>query len=459
MLTTAVCLLVGTVGATSAAAQAPGLLRVADLSPDTPALDVAVAPLAGGAPLTDPGTLVGAALHYGSVGAYRSLAPGSYAVSVRAAGAGPATPPVLSTRVAVPAGGARTVAVSGPFAALALRVLPDDLSAPPAGSARVRVLSGASTPPSGTLTDAAGRSVALSEGDAGASVVLPAGAATVRLRAASGAVADLPVALASGSVVSLVVLDRPDGGLTLSVVVDAAGPSVTPRGPVEAGAGGTAGVPVAPLVAGIALSLTGAAAGVRGRRRVVLGVAAALVLATVTPAAAAEPAGAARSVARPALVATVVPQAAPGPAPARVRAPSAGVDAAVAPIDVDLSGALLPPADTGRVGWFRGSPAPGDAGPAVLAGHVDSVSGPGAFFRIGRLAVGDPVVVTRADGTTLRFRVTRVARYPKTAFPTAAVYGPTPDAELRLITCGGRFDRAHRSYVDDVVVYARLATA
>jgi hypothetical protein len=66
------------------------------------------------------------------------------------------------------------------------------------------------------------------------------------------------------------------------------------------------------------------------------------------------------------------------------------------------------------------------------------------------------VLVTRADGTTLRFRVTRVARYAKSAFPTAEVYGPVPDAELRLITCGGRFDRARRSYVDDVVVYAAL---
>ena len=62
----------------------------------------------------------------------------------------------------------------------------------------------------------------------------------------------------------------------------------------------------------------------------------------------------------------------------------------------------------------------------------------------------------RADGTTLRFTVTRTARYPKSAFPTAEVYGPTADAELRLITCGGRFDRSRRSYVDDVVVFARL---
>ncbi|HEV7211446.1 MAG TPA: class F sortase [Blastococcus sp.] len=455
MVTTAVCGLVGGVGVAEAAAQAPGLLRVADLSPDTPALDLAVAPVVSGVPLTAPGSLIGSGLHYGSVGAYRSLAPGNYAVSVRAAGAGPATPPVLSTRVTVPAGGARTVTVTGPFAALALRVLPDDLSAPSPGSARVGVLSGASPPLAVALSGAADRPVAVPTGDA-ASVVVPAGAATVRLRAGSGAVADLPVVLRSGSVVSLIVLDRPGGGLILSVVVDAAGPSVIPRGPVDAGAGGTAGLPVAPLVAGVAVSLMAAAAGVRGRRRVVLGAAAALVLATVAPATAAEPSNPAGPGPRPALVASVVPQAAPGAAPLRVRVPAAGVDAAVSPVGVDRSGALLPPPDTARVGWFRGSSAPGVAGPAVLAGHVDSVSGPGAFFRLGRLAAGEAVLVTRADGTTVRFRVTRVARYPKTAFPTATVYGPTPGAELRLITCGGRFDRAHRSYVDDVVVFARL---
>jgi sortase (surface protein transpeptidase) len=122
---------------------------------------------------------------------------------------------------------------------------------------------------------------------------------------------------------------------------------------------------------------------------------------------------------------------------------------------VDGSGALVPPEDVTTAGWFAQGAAPGDAGPAVLAGHVDSVAGPGVFFRLRSLVPGDPVLVTRADGSVVRFTVTRVARYPKTAFPTGEVYGPTADAELRLVTCGGAFDRAARSYVDDVVVYAR----
>jgi hypothetical protein len=90
----------------------------------------------------------------------------------------------------------------------------------------------------------------------------------------------------------------------------------------------------------------------------------------------------------------------------------------------------------------------------VIAGHVDSVTGPGVFFRLRTLVPGDPVVVTRADGSVVRFAVTRVERFAKAAFPTAAVYGPTPDPQLRLVTCGGAFDRAARSYVDDVVVFA-----
>ena len=67
-----------------------------------------------------------------------------------------------------------------------------------------------------------------------------------------------------------------------------------------------------------------------------------------------------------------------------------------------------------------------------------------------------PFLVGRSDGTTAHFTVTRVARHPKDAFPTAEVYGPTPDAQLRLITCGGDFDRAERSYLDNVIVYATL---
>ncbi|WP_231502959.1 class F sortase [Blastococcus sp. URHD0036] len=140
--------------------------------------------------------------------------------------------------------------------------------------------------------------------------------------------------------------------------------------------------------------------------------------------------------------------------PVRVRVPGIGVDSPLERLGIDGSGALQTPADYDLAGWFTGGPAPGDVGPAVLAGHVDSTRGPAVFWRLRDLVPGDEVFVDRADGTTGRFTVTRVERHPKDAFPTDEVYGPTTGAELRLITCGGDFDRSVRSYRDNVVVFA-----
>ncbi|MBN1096226.1 class F sortase [Blastococcus sp. TML/C7B] len=147
------------------------------------------------------------------------------------------------------------------------------------------------------------------------------------------------------------------------------------------------------------------------------------------------------------------PQAA---APVRIRADAAGLDAAVAGTGLDRAGALAVPADPALAGWYAAGPAPGLPGPAVLAGHVDWAGRPAVFAGLHRLAPGDEVVVDRADGTSARFAVDRVLRAPKKAFPTAVVHGPTSGAELRLITCGGAFDRATGSYADNVVVFARL---
>ncbi|RZU32843.1 class F sortase [Blastococcus saxobsidens] len=142
--------------------------------------------------------------------------------------------------------------------------------------------------------------------------------------------------------------------------------------------------------------------------------------------------------------------------PVRVRLPAIGVDSPLVELGTDGDGALVPPADFDRAGWFSGSPVPGAVGPSVIAGHVDSSDGPAVFFRLDDLAPGDEVLIDRADGTTVRFTVTGAERFPKTRFPTQAVYGPTPRAELRLITCGGEFDRDRRSYRDNVVVTAVL---
>jgi hypothetical protein len=96
-------------------------------------------------------------------------------------------------------------------------------------------------------------------------------------------------------------------------------------------------------------------------------------------------------------------------------------------------------------------------GPSVIAGHVDSRTGPAVFYRLRDLRPGNALLVDRADGTRLRFVVERASSFPKSGFPTAAVFGPVPSAALRLVTCAGDFDRARGSYRDNLVVFARLA--
>jgi len=144
--------------------------------------------------------------------------------------------------------------------------------------------------------------------------------------------------------------------------------------------------------------------------------------------------------------------------PVSLRIPSIGVSS---PALVDLGkaadGSLEVPADPADPGWFAPGPAPGQFGPAVVAGHVDGGGGPGVFYRLGELRPGAQVEITREDGSLARFVVDKVERYRKDAFPTTAVYGDsTHRSELRLITCGGDFDDATGHYVDNVVAYAHL---
>jgi hypothetical protein len=139
--------------------------------------------------------------------------------------------------------------------------------------------------------------------------------------------------------------------------------------------------------------------------------------------------------------------------PTRLRIRAIHVDTPLERLRLDATGALETPKDYAHAGWFAGGSAPGDVGPAVIAGHVDSTTGPAVFFRLDRLRPGDVVEVARAAGW-VGFRVVEVSRYPKDRFPTTRVYGPTPDPQLRLITCSGAFDSAQRSYVDNTVVYA-----
>jgi Sortase domain len=117
------------------------------------------------------------------------------------------------------------------------------------------------------------------------------------------------------------------------------------------------------------------------------------------------------------------------------------------------------PEDFSVAGWYVGGPRPGELGPAVIAGHVDSKRGPAVFYRLGELRRGDLIVVRYSGGFQVRFRVERTERHPKAAFPTSRVYGRTAGAKLRLITCGGTFDRASGHYRDNVIVFASAVPA
>jgi hypothetical protein len=194
--------------------------------------------------------------------------------------------------------------------------------------------------------------------------------------------------------------------------------------------------------------------------RVLLSVA--VLLGTASLAGAASPTRSAPVVPEPA-AAVVVPEKWPDPfarsartpsgPPTHLRVEAVGIDTDLERLHLGPDGELVPPQGNDRAGWYADGTAPGDIGPAVLAGHVDSRGGPAVFFRLRELRAGDTVEVTRG-GERLTFTVTGSAWYPKTRFPADRVYGPTPDRQLRLITCGGTFDRSARSYRENLVVYA-----
>lgn len=146
--------------------------------------------------------------------------------------------------------------------------------------------------------------------------------------------------------------------------------------------------------------------------------------------------------------------------PVAIDIPAIGVHSALQHLGLTAAHTLEVPAPGPRydeAAWYKHSSTPGALGPAVILGHVDSpADGPSVFFDLGDLRRGDRVLVTRADGLVAVFRVDGVRAYPKDRFPTRLVYGDTAHAALRLITCGGLFDRATGHYLDNVVVFASL---
>ncbi|TMU90295.1 class F sortase [Streptomyces sp. DASNCL29] len=162
---------------------------------------------------------------------------------------------------------------------------------------------------------------------------------------------------------------------------------------------------------------------------------------------------------------TTAPESRPGPALPRSPAshldiPSIGVSAPFTPLSLDAAGVLVPPPDTDQnlVGWYEGGPAPGERGNAIVAGHVDTKIGPAVFYALGQLKPKSKVAITREDGIVATFVVDKVKTFKKDAFPDKQVYGDTPNAQLRLITCGGAYDHTAKDYTANVVVFAHLSS-
>ncbi|MDT7680160.1 MAG: hypothetical protein QOG57_470 [Pseudonocardiales bacterium] len=147
-------------------------------------------------------------------------------------------------------------------------------------------------------------------------------------------------------------------------------------------------------------------------------------------------------------------------APVGLRIDSINASSTLVPLGLNANRTVtVPPVATPmQAGWYRLGPAPGAPGPAVILGHVNGDGKEGIFARLNEVKPGDQVKVSRADGKTAVFTVTKLQQVAKNAFPTTAVYGDTPAAELRLVTCGGDFDQSKHSYADSIIAFATLTS-
>ncbi|MGW7468504.1 class F sortase [Streptomyces xantholiticus] len=151
----------------------------------------------------------------------------------------------------------------------------------------------------------------------------------------------------------------------------------------------------------------------------------------------------------------------PRAAPTRLIIRSIAVNAPFTALSTGASGQLdAPPAnDNNLVGWFREGVTPGEPGTAIVAGHLDTKAGPGVFVYLGSVRPGTLVDVVREDESVVTFAVDSVESFSKSDFPDARVYADTPDPQLRLITCGGEYDKKAKDYKENVVVFAHMVAA
>jgi len=149
----------------------------------------------------------------------------------------------------------------------------------------------------------------------------------------------------------------------------------------------------------------------------------------------------------------------PASLPLKLSIPSAKIEAEFTePVGLEVTGEVAVPKEYDSVSYYKFGPTPGEIGPAVILGHVDSNDGPAVFFGLGQLEVGDEILVDREDGTTAKFEVTELERNKQNDFPTEKVYGDIDHAGLRLITCTGIYDRSVLRYTHNLIVYAKLIT-
>lgn len=145
--------------------------------------------------------------------------------------------------------------------------------------------------------------------------------------------------------------------------------------------------------------------------------------------------------------------------PLSIRIPKVNIDARFeTPLGVAPSGEIEVPQNYDSVAYYMHGPTPGEIGPSVVLGHVDSREGPAVFFSLGQLSIGDTIDIDRNDGTVATFAVTKMERHEQEGFPTVEVYGDIPYAGLRLITCTGIYDREELRYTHNLIVFAELVS-
>lgn len=151
------------------------------------------------------------------------------------------------------------------------------------------------------------------------------------------------------------------------------------------------------------------------------------------------------------------PHVLPRSEPTHLSIPSVGIDVDLTSVGQASDGSIqMPPLFDWVAGWYNLSPTPGELGPSIIVGHVDTYKGISVFWNLRYVNPGDLITISRADGSTATFKVSALKQFDQNSFPTQDVYGNLNYAGLRLITCGGTFNNSTESYTQNTVVYASL---